>query len=111
MVQSFEYNNGTKIRLWLDELPAVLIGDSKSMDIQVQVSSIESWGNREIAIELSLQKHNNSYGLLGCVLIGFENKCNLKVEVHYNNKNDVLFNETLSYDKKAVFFNSTRRIC
>ena len=103
MVQSFEFSKGRKVRLWIDELPPPPINDVLFIKAHTLVLGTCSGSTTKMAMELSLQKHNSSYGLLGVELIPVCNQDYLEIKVCYSTKNTNIFNETLAYNKSTVF--------
>lgn len=102
MIQSYNNQKGAKIKLWIDEFPNSVINDLHFIKSEMRQSCCEKWDIRKVAIEVSLQKHNSSYGLLGVAFIPYAQGI-FEIKVHYNNNDKALYRDTLVYAKDTVF--------
>lgn len=102
MVRQFNYNTGTKIRLWIDELPNSAVNSSQFIEHTAKTNCDKNWNIRSVAIEFYSQRHISNYGLLGIEILPVPKPSTLDAKIYYAN-DGLHFNDTLAFNKKTVF--------
>jgi hypothetical protein len=105
MIELFELTKGIKIRLWVNELPEGIIRGHLHLSGYIHSIGTDIWRERRVAVELSLPKHNSSYGLLGLEFFPNCEQEGLEIQVNYCDTNNNLFHGTLARVKNTVFSN------
>jgi hypothetical protein len=111
MIKLFDYTknqiavyNKPRIKLWIDELPNIAINDSLFIGSSLSTNSDKLWENKKMVVEVFYgARHNSGYGLLGLELIVDKDKDILEIEVHYNDKKNNHYDETLATFKNYVY--------
>jgi hypothetical protein len=98
-----EDQKGTRIRLWIDELPDSVIENVQFIESKCCTHSKRNWNATKLGVEVCLQKHNSNYGLLGLEVFPPDEQNILSIKVYYTNSDEKLFSDTLAHSKKTVF--------